>query len=189
MPTNRPGYRAENQIPVVDQNIGHADQDLRRHRQRGMAFLEDGRDLRHHVGHQEAHDRDSDAHHDDGVGQRAANLRDELRLTLDIIRESIEDRFQRRGRLTGPNHPDIEIGKNLAMSRKRVGERGALAHALAHLRHHALDLRLARLCAENSERIDQLHPGAEQRAQLARHQRKVGAGHFDPADFREPVAK
>ena len=73
-------------------------------------------------------------HHDDRVGQRAAHLGHEFRLALAVFGEAVEHRLERAGRLARPHHSDVKVGKYVADGRERVGQRRALAHALAHLR-------------------------------------------------------
>src|ERR1700722_12236188 len=71
---------------------------------------------------------------------------------------------------------------------QRVGQRRALAHALAYLREHPLGRCARRLIAKRAERIDQLHARAEQGAQLSRQEREVRRRHLAPPQRGQPLA-
>src|SRR5258707_588790 len=71
---------------------------------------------------------------------------------------------------------------------QRVGQRRTLAYALTHLREHPLGRGARRLIAERAERIDQLHAGAKQRAQLPRQESQVRRRHLAPPQRGQPLA-
>ena len=110
IPAMVPTIDQQQEHPVAREKFGYRDQDLGHQRQGGVVLLEDGRDLRHHVAHQEKHDRAADAHHDYRIGQRAADLGVELGLTFAVVRQPIEHGLRAR-RPPRPRAPSRYTGR------------------------------------------------------------------------------
>ena len=69
----------------------------------------------------------------------------------------------------------------------RVGERGALVHAVADLAEDALEARVLDLLGQRREALDERDAGADQRRELARREREVERR--DAAQEREVEAR
>jgi hypothetical protein len=109
-------------------------------------------DLGQHDGHEDAHHDARKQEHHRGVDDDRADLVPQPDLALEVVGEPLEHGLQRAAGLARAHHADVEVRKHAVARGHRVGERGALVDAIAHLADHALQARVLDLLGERAQR-------------------------------------
>ncbi len=113
-------------------------------------------------------------HEDRRVDQRRHHLPLHRGDDFRVFDEAAQHRVQVAAALTGQERCRVDARKQRAVGRERVGQRRAGSHALVHVVQHRAEHRRLDPLPEEIERLNERHPGLEQRRQLLVENQKLG---------------
>ena len=140
----------------------------------GLVHLpEDVRDVRHDEGDQKKEDAAPDEEHEERIGQRRTDLGSQGLLAFIEIGQTVQDEIDRSRRLPGPDHVDVEGGKDLREMGHALGQAVPLVDLVLDLGKRRLEHRMPDLGNQRRERGDQRQPRPDEGGKLPRHQGQI----------------
>ncbi len=153
-------------------------------RQLGVEGRIEVRERRHHLQHDDRDEDERQRHEDRRVDQRRHHLALHRGDDLRVLDEAAQHRVQVAAALAGQERCRVDARKQRAVGRERVGQRRAGSHTLVHVVQHRTEDRRADPLPEEIQRLNERHPGLEERRQLLIENQKLGRRDRRPA--RQP---
>ena len=132
------------------------------------------RERRHHLDHDDADQHDRQRDQDHRIDHRRDGLGPDRVDGLGVGHKAPQHGVEVAGALARHQRRGVDAGKQIAVRRKRVGQRRAAAHLFVHIIQHRFEHRVGHARAQDVERLHERHAGLEQRGQLlVEHQELV----------------
>ena len=170
------GRDADEEQPVVREELADRHQDDGRPGERLFHAGEDRRNFRHHEGHEEEQDGGADEEHEGRIDRGIRDLMLERQLFFQEFRQPEQNLIQRAAGLAGPHHMHIDRGKVFPVRFQDSAERLSSSDLFANIGEECFGGFLLGLIDQDAEGFDQWKSGHQECRKLSGHHREIVRG-------------